>query len=82
MVPTIEEEIDPEPVGEGRLVAEFELVGEWEMDVPEELMELVLCLPIRMFSTVKLEMALPLVSFCVLTAAEAEAEARHVFAVR
>lgn len=45
----------PGGIGEKRLVAEVELVGDWMLDV-EELEELTgLCLPIRMFSTVKLE---------------------------
>lgn len=59
----MEEEIGPKGVGEGRLAA-VELVGEWEEVEVEELQDLGLCFPIKMFSTVKLEMALLLGVFC------------------
>lgn len=55
--PTTEDEMGPKGVGEGRLAA-AELVGDWEEVEVEEVQELRLCFPIRMFSTVKLEMAL------------------------
>ena len=59
MTPTMEDETELEPVGEGRLGAELELVGDWvELTDPDE--ELC-CLFMRMFSTVKLEMCLLLV---------------------
>lgn len=56
LTPTMEDETELEPVGEGRLGAELELVGDWEelTDPDDELC----CLFIRMFSTVKLEMCL------------------------
>lgn len=52
----------PGGIGEKRLVAEVELVGDWMLDVEE--LEAGLCLPMRMFSTVKLEIVLFVGGFC------------------
>lgn len=69
LTPTMDEDIGPKGVGEGRLAA-VELVGEWEETevVVEEPVEFGLCFPIRIFSTVKLEIVLLLDVFCSLGA--------------
>jgi hypothetical protein len=58
--PTMEDDIGPKGVGEGRLTG---VVGDWEgakvvVEEEEELVELGPCFPMRMFSTVKLEIVL------------------------